>query len=299
MPSIDTGFVLPVDKPAGPTSHDVVGSVRRALRTRRVGHTGTLDPFATGLLLICVGPTTRLSRFITGLDKTYEAVARLGVTTDTLDHQGQIVEERPLPADLSLDDLETAMVPLRGEILQVPPQFSAKKVDGVAMHRRARRGETLELAPVPIRISSLELMRWETPDLTFRVECSSGSYVRALARDLGENLDVGGHLTELRRTRIGVHSVESAISLTDLENPDRLVEAAMSPMEAIAHLPLIEVDSDQEDALRMGQAPRVEQEPCSGPVGAVRDGHLVAVAEFVEGCLQPRTVLPAPGADRG
>ena len=176
---------------------------RRALDTRRVGHTGTLDPFASGLLLLCLGPATRLAEYLLGLDKEYLATARLGVTTDTLDREGDAVETASGWETLSSDEVRAALDELTGSISQTPPAFSAKKVKGEAAHRLARRGEAPELEPVTVTIHELELLDLDLPRVRFRVRCSSGTYVRAIARDVGEALGVGAHLTELRRTGIG------------------------------------------------------------------------------------------------
>jgi len=155
-------FVVPIDKPEGPTSHDIVGAVRRALGTRRVGHTGTLDPFASGLLLMCIGRATRLAEYLSDLDKSYEAVARLGVTTDTLDLKGEVVCERSGWVDLDIDRVTAAVMGFQGTLDQVPPQFSAKKVDGEAMHRRARRGERVELPPCKVTVHEIVLLSMDS-----------------------------------------------------------------------------------------------------------------------------------------
>ena len=154
-------FVLPVDKPEGPTSHDVVAQARKALGIRKVGHTGTLDPFASGLLILCVGRATRLAEYLSGLDKTYEATAKLGITTDTLDRDGKVLEDRVGWRELAEPAVAEALSTFQGEIEQVPPQFSAKKVDGVAMHRRARRGEQVRLEPCVVTVHSIELLAME------------------------------------------------------------------------------------------------------------------------------------------
>jgi tRNA pseudouridine55 synthase len=287
------GGVLLLDKPAGPTSHDMVGAVRRALRTRKVGHTGTLDPFATGLLVICVGPATRISRYLTGLDKRYIADVRLGVSTDTLDLHGQVVARAEEPPAVTLGQVEAALSRFRGPILQVPPQFSAKKVGGEAMHRKARRGEHVELEAVPVEVHSLEVLSLDGPDLRLDVHCGSGTYVRALARDLGEILRTGAHLTGLRRTAVGRHSVESAISAEDLDDPIRTARALRAPAEALSHLPAVEVDGEEARRIRSGQ-PVAADPSLTGLHRAILGSVLVAVGECREGSFHPRTVLPSP-----
>jgi tRNA pseudouridine55 synthase len=321
----DDAFVLPVDKPEGPTSHDVVARARRALGTRKIGHTGTLDPFASGLLVLCVGRATRLAEYLTGLPKSYMAEARLGVETDTLDREGRVVAETDGWEVLGWEEIESAAVGLVGEIEQVPPQFSAKKVGGEAMHRKARRGEVVQLAPVPVTIDALEIEGVDLPTVTFAVRCSSGTYVRALARDLGERLGVGAHLTGLRRTSVGDHDLGRAVSLDDLDVPGIVERARMSPVEALGHLPRIGVDAEAARRIRHGQRIRVDElpsgvasgvlGPAAGPVNpfAERVGagpgsvdaaavepvvvtcgpDLVAVARLAAGVLEPRKVFPA------
>lgn len=283
--------VLPVDKPEGPTSHDVVARARRALGERRIGHTGTLDPFATGLLLLCVGRATRLAEYLTAQDKTYVAVARLGQETDTEDRHGVVVAESGGWRDLERSHVEEAVSAFLGEGEQVPPQYSAKKVDGEAMHRRARRGEHVELAPRPIRIEEVEVLEWTPPALTFRVRCSSGTYVRSLARDLGKVLGVGAHLTSLRRTAIGTVDVACALPLEDLESPGRVEAALMDPLAALAHLPRIDVDARQARALEQGR-PLPGGFPDGAPVVVVHEACLLAVADVAGGVLRPRKVFP-------
>jgi len=289
-----TAFVLPVDKPVGKTSHDVVYRVRRALGVKKVGHTGTLDPFATGLLLICVGGTTRLAEYLTGMPKCYDAVARLGVTTDTEDRTGEEVETRGGAEDLSDAQIEEVLSRFRGVIDQVPPQYSAKKVDGEAMHRRARRGEHRELAPRRIEIAELSRTEASLPDLAFRVCCSTGTYVRSLARDIGEALEVGGHLTSLRRISVGDFSVAPALTLDDLEDPVRVREAAITPIQALAHLPRLELDEAEVRRVRNGQdvprevLPEVEE---GGVLALIHAGALVAIGQTTDTGVVPRKVL--------
>jgi tRNA pseudouridine55 synthase len=224
-------FVLPVDKPEGPTSHDVVAAARKALSERRIGHTGTLDPFASGLLLLCVGRATRLAEYFSGLDKEYEAEARLGIATDTLDRDGNVVAVSERWSEVTEEGLEAALGALRGDIEQVPPQFSAKKVEGERAYKSARDGRRVELPPVPVTVRELTLTGVDLPFVRFRVRCSSGTYVRALARDLGAGLGVGAHLTALRRTAVGPRSVEGALRLDDLGDSALVAGAAVRPLE--------------------------------------------------------------------
>jgi len=291
------GMVLRVDKPEGPTSHDIVVRARRALRTRKVGHTGTLDPFASGLLLLCVGSATRLSSVLTGLPKEYVAEARLGVSTDTLDREGTVISERPGWQTLSSSEVEAALAALEGPFLQTPPAFSAKKLGGEAAHRKARRGEVVELAPVPVEVLEMEFLGWEPPLLRFRVACSSGTYIRALARDFGEALGVGAHLTVLRRTAVGPHRVEGAVLGDRLDVSAELAAARLPYRDALAHLPALEVGAAGAALLSAGRAvpaPSGELERWSeGGLGAAFLGEaLVALVERRGGWVHPRRVMP-------
>jgi tRNA pseudouridine55 synthase len=222
--------VLVIDKPSGMTSHDVVARARHILHERRIGHSGTLDPFATGVLVILLGKATRLSQFLTGVDKEYEAIIRLGYSTDTGDRTGTPI---PLPGPAAEvrhwteQEIEAALQSLRGYIDQVPPMYSAKKVDGKKLYELARRGETVERKPVRVCIYDFAAIRpggqliKDNLDGTFdfyaRVSCSSGTYVRTLAEDFGKRLYVGAHLAELRRTRVGDLTIDQAITLEHLK----------------------------------------------------------------------------------
>lgn len=295
-------FILPVDKPEGPTSHDVVASARRALETRRVGHTGTLDPFASGLLLLCVGRATRLAEYLSGFDKSYVAEARLGVETDTLDRDGRVVVESEAWRDVGAADVEGALASLVGEIGQVPPQFSAKKVAGEAMHRRARRGETVELAPVTVTVHSIEVEAIDLPGVRFRVRCSTGTYVRSLARDLGARLGTGAHLTALRRVEVGGFHVDEAVAVGDLGDEAAEWRARVSPLDAISHMARFEVDAEAAGRIRHGQRIRVGAEALGGGrnegpsdrpalVVVSHADDLLAIASVENGVLKPRKVF--------
>jgi tRNA pseudouridine55 synthase len=215
--------VLVVDKPAGPTSHDVVDRVRRALATRRVGHTGTLDPFATGVLPVCVGRATRLARFLAGGEKEYLATVRLGFATTTDDRTGEPVGP-PVPVAVSSEQLAAALAGLVGSFDQVPPAFSAKHAGGRRLYELARRGEAVPRAATPVTVHGVLLLAREGDRVEIEVRCSPGTYVRALARDLGERLGTGAHLTALRRTRSGAFDLSQAVSGDDLTRAgERLV----------------------------------------------------------------------------
>jgi tRNA pseudouridine55 synthase len=285
--------VLPVDKPAGPTSHDVVAIARRALRTRRIGHTGTLDPFASGLLLLCLGPATRLAEYLTPLPKTYRATLRLGEATDTDDLSGEVIRASEGWRDVSESQLRDALAAQVGELRQLPPLFSAKKVDGERMYAAARRGEVVERTPSTVTVHRIELLDVALPDATFEVECGSGTYIRAIARDVGEALGVGGHLRALRRTRSGRFDVGGALSLDALAEPDAVRATLVDPLAALGHLPRVDLDSEGVRAVAHGRAvPLPEPLPAGSTVAlASSDGALVAVGEVIDQTVHPRKVF--------
>ena len=277
-----------MDKPAGMTSHDVVQRVRRALRTRAAGHTGTLDPFATGLLIVLVGRATRLARFVERERKSYLATAYLGARTDTDDLTGRLVgpESHQVIAESVIRE---ALGRFAGEQLQRPPQFSAKHVDGERSHRRARRGERVELPEVPVTVHTIELVAYQPPEVTFRAVVSAGTYIRALARDLGEQLGVGAHLIRLRREAIGGVRVESAVSLDDVTPA-----AVLPPASVLGNLPRVNLDESARAEVAHGRAvadSRAAGQRGSGAVAMMAAGELVAIARSEAGRLYPTVVL--------
>lgn len=283
--------LLILDKPKGPTSHDLVDRVRRALGTRRVGHTGTLDPFATGLLGVCVGRATRLARFLDG-DKEYEAVARFGFATDTDDATG-VPLGPPREVVPEIAALAAALAALTGDVLQRPPAFSAKHVDGRRMHELARAGKAPELPPVPVRIDVLELLAQDGCRARLRVRCSPGTYVRAIARDLGAALGCGAHLEELRRTRSGPLDLSGALAADQLDAAS--ASAALVPMAAaVGHLPAVAVAEPVLGRVRHGHELRLA-EPVAGDWVRVLDpaGALVAVARVRGDHAHPEVVVAA------
>jgi tRNA pseudouridine55 synthase len=283
-------FVLPVDKPAGPTSHDVVAQVRRALKTRRVGHTGTLDPFASGLLLICVGHATRVAEYLTDLPKTYRARARLDGRTLTDDDTSEILDASEAWRGVSEAQVRAGLGAQVGEIMQMPPQYSAKKIAGERAYEIARRGDVATLTPARVRIYRIDVHEVDLPNVTFEVECSSGTYIRAIARDLGVALGTGGYLTELRRTRIGGHDVAQAVHLDELGEEARIRDAALTPAQAIEHMNAVELTDDEVRAIRFGQ--RIESHAHGDDlVRLMQGGNLIAIAQPVDGMLKPRKVL--------
>ena len=273
--------LLLVDKPKGVTSHDVVDVVRRGLATRKVGHAGTLDPMATGLLLIGVGRATRLLRFLGGLPKTYEGSIRLGIETTTLDADGDVVREAGV--DVTETQVGDAMRALVGESLQRPPAYSAVKVGGRKLYEAAREGEHLEAEPRPIRVDAFDLVSYEAPDVTFRVTCSGGTYVRVLASDVGAALSCGAHLIALRRTAIGPYLVDDAVA------PDRAGEPL--PLDAaVGHLPRLDLDADEAVAASHGRP--LGPAGLTGPYGVFGpDGLLIGVYEDDGPRARPQVIL--------
>jgi tRNA pseudouridine55 synthase len=285
--------VLLVEKPVGPTSHDVVAHIRKAAGTKKVGHAGTLDPFASGLLILLVGQATRLSEYILGLDKVYHATAVLGLETSTDDPEGEVVRRDQGWTQLTAGQVESTLAGFRGTSLQVPPVYSSKKVAGVAAHRRVRRGEVLEMKPEEVRIHEIQLLDYSPPEVHFRVACSSGTYIRALGRDLGRDLGVGAHLSALTRTAVGNFELEVASALSSLRDREAILERLLSPSDALSHLPSLDVDSADGRRIRHGQAVPLGRAdlPEDEPVRILLDGKLLAVG-FREGDdVRPRKVL--------
>ncbi len=258
--------LLNIDKPHGLTSHDVIARLRRMCQTRRIGHAGTLDPLATGVLPICVGHATRLSEYLMGQPKTYETTVRLGQTTETYDAEGEIVAERPF-AHLTTQAIEQTLTHFRGDLEQIPPLYSAIKIDGQPMYKLARQGKTVARQPRPVTIYALEMLAWSPPDLQLRVVCSSGTYIRSLGHDIGEQLSCGGHLTALRRTAVGSFKIADAIALEDLTTENW--RSYLLPADlAVAHLPRVDADADATAALLQGQ--RIPRQPDEAPADLVR-----------------------------
>ncbi|HTW21603.1 MAG TPA: tRNA pseudouridine(55) synthase TruB [Mycobacteriales bacterium] len=284
-----TDGLVVVDKPGGWTSHDVVARVRRLAGTRRVGHGGTLDPMATGVLVVGVGQATRLLGHLAKDDKDYDATIRLGTTTTTDDADGEIVTDAGGDAAerLATDAIAAALAVLTGEIEQVPSTVSAIKVDGVRAYRRARAGEELTLAPRRVRVDRFDLVARRGRDLDVRVTCSTGTYVRALARDLGAALGVGAHLTALRRTRVGGFTIRDARTLEELER-----DLVVVPLAAAVAAGFPKVEVDEEQARRIGQGQRLLIDLPASPAGVFGpDGRVVALVEDRDGVAQPRCVF--------
>lgn len=240
--------ILVVDKPPGVTSAQAVDRVKRALRVKRAGHGGTLDPLATGVLPVCLGAATKLAQYLLADDKAYEAEGLFGIETDTLDRTGRVLAERPVA--VTREQLEAALAGRTGAQEQIPPMYSAIKQGGVRLYERARAGEEVERAPRKIRIDRLELVRFDPPRFALAIACSKGTYVRSLVADLGADLGCGAHLTELRRTRSGRFTLDQAVSLDRLEEisvRDRLI-----PMSQATGLPSVVVPAGVEGRIRTG-----------------------------------------------
>lgn len=275
--------MLLVDKPQGCSSHDVVGRARRALGIRRVGHSGTLDPMATGLLVLAAGWATRLLRFTDSATKTYDAELTLGIETDTWDGEGEVVASAAVTA--SEARIREALAGLVGEIRQVPPMYAAIKVGGEKLYDKARRGEEVSREARPVTIHAIDDVAVDGPRVRFTVTCSAGTYVRSIAHDVGAALGCGGHLSRLRRTRIGTLGVDDARSLEALDEVGRT--ALVAPLALVSHLPRVEVDAAAAALVSTGR--RV---PGAGPglVALVRSGTGELVAVYDQG----RPVVTAP-----
>jgi tRNA pseudouridine55 synthase len=287
--------VVNLDKPVGPTSHDMVGLLRRLTGTRRIGHAGTLDPLASGVLPILVGPATRFSEELTGGSKRYEAVVRLGARSATDDAEAPIEPgNAPLPADDRVADALRAFV---GTFEQRPPAFSARKAGGLTAHRAARAGRQIEIPARLVTVDSIDLLGLERGgdvlDVTVDVRCGAGTYIRSIARDLGESLGCGGYLASLRRTEAAGLRIADAIEpgrLADLADEGRLAEA-MLPVGGLLRLPRIELAPLEAVAFRHGSAQSVPG-PAAGRVAVFGGDELLGIGSVTGGLLQPEKVLP-------
>ncbi len=282
--------VLVVDKPQGPTSFDVVRDVRNALKTRKVGHTGTLDPMATGVLAICLGDATRIAQYLTDGDKAYEAVIRFGAETDTLDAEGKVTAEYPLPV-LTREGLEVALASFRGPILQTPPMYSAIKMGGKRLYELARAGEEVERKARDITVFALELRDFSASEVRLFVKASKGFFVRSLAQDLGRALGSGAHLNALRRVASGPFVLSQAISLAEVVARGPAVAPLLISVEAsLLAIPSVTVTAAEASKVMHGV-----QVETSAPEGLVRvlgpDGELLAMADAERGRLKYRRVL--------
>jgi tRNA pseudouridine55 synthase len=302
--------ILIIDKPAGITSHDVVARCRRILKTKRIGHTGTLDPFATGVMVILVGKATRLAQFLDRDAKEYEAIVRFGFETETGDRTGSPKPEVQNPkSQSSREEIEEVLPGFRGEIEQTPPMYSAKKVEGKKLYELARKGIEIERKPVRIKIYELEITNYElekrqndsgleTWDLGLKVACSAGTYIRVLAEDIGKKLGVGAHLAELRRTKAGKFGIEKSVTLEKLEEiaaENALAEILISTNEAVSHLAEMKLSSEDVAKIKNGvKLKLISDELKDGEFLRLTQGeNLLAIGFYdeAEKTVQPKLVL--------
>ena len=299
--------ILIIDKPVGITSHDVVARVRRILKTKKVGHTGTLDPFATGVMVVVVGKATRLAQFLDKDEKEYEALVRFGFETDTGDRTGQMqsaecrMQNEEVLETLVETDWETVFQPFRGEIEQVPPMYSAKKIEGKKLYEHARKGETVERKAVKVNISKLEIvgdpgLHTLHPTLRISVACSAGTYIRTLAEDIGRSVGTGAHLEELRRTRAGRFEIGQSVTLDALAESDDPASRLLPLEMAVSHLDSISMNEDRAAKTRGGLSTRIHDvEFTDGQRLRMLDegGSLLAIGVYddAEKSVRPKVVL--------
>lgn len=252
--------LLLIDKPAGLTSHDVVRQIRRVFKTRKVGHAGTLDPLATGVLPVALGEGTKLLQFLLAEDKSYRVTMRLGITTDTLDAEGKVLTQAEVPVNTS-EILVQAMKSFVGEIEQIPPMYSALKRDGVPLYKLARAGKVVDRPVRRVKIERLDLLDVQLPDLTLEVDCTKGTYIRTLCADLGEALGCGAHITALRRLRTGQFPIEQCLALDQIIDVEQIIQGpSFLPVdEALFYYPSLELDEDAAGRLFNGVPPAAEE----------------------------------------
>jgi len=282
--------ILSVDKPGGMTSFGVVGMVRRRSGVKRVGHAGTLDPAATGVLLVCLGQASRVSEYLMGLRKVYRATVRLGVSTTTYDAEGEVTATADA-SGITHGMVREALKGFVGEIMQTPPAYSAVKVDGERAYRMARRGEAVALRARRAVVHRIDVLRSDPPEIEIEVECGKGTYIRSLAHDLGQALGCGAHLSALRRTRVGPFSVEDAVTVEELDREfeDGTWRERVQPMDCgLMHLPAITLHIEDEKDVRHGQAVRIDEERLTAVEAApglecrayAEDGSLVGIVVY-------------------
>ncbi len=277
---IDLGF-LNINKPRGMTSHDVVAWVRQHTKTKKVGHAGTLDPMATGVLVVCWGKATRLSDYVMGHAKTYIAELTFGIETDSYDADGLITrrDER----NIGLGNIEAILPSFRGDILQKPPMYSAIKKDGQKLYELARRGEVIDLEPRPVTISQLEVLAWDFPHCQIKVTCSAGTYIRSLASDIGQAVEVGAHLSALQRTAIGTFfRIDNALMLEDLQSAidaNNWQTHLASPRQALYDIPQLTVNDEQVQHLTQGRFLKLSSDYPPFLQAYAADGRLIALLQ--------------------
>ena len=293
--------ILLFDKPAGETSNRALQRVKRLYNARKAGHTGSLDPLATGMLPICLGEATKVSGFLLDADKHYRVHCRLGVRTDTGDADGAVIEERDLPEDLSTARIEACLAPLRGEIRQVPPMYSALKYQGQRLYRLARQGVEVDREPRTVTIHELALEAVKGEELTLRVVCSKGTYVRTMVEDLGEALGCGAHVANLRRTGVGPFRDRSMVSMTELEDAAEAgglaaLDELLLPVEAgLEYWPAVHLPEDAAHFLQQGQAVWVPRAPAAGWVRVFGPGRFLGMGAILDdGRVAPKRLITEP-----
>ncbi|MCK5861064.1 MAG: tRNA pseudouridine(55) synthase TruB [Candidatus Hydrogenedentes bacterium] len=292
--------ILLVDKPQGITSHDVVDALRKATNIRRIGHTGTLDPRATGLLILCIGQATRLSQHFSDQGKTYEGTMRLGMVTKSHDLDGEILSENPVPEDLTLEAVQAVCSTFVGDIEQIPPMVSAIKIGGKRLYKIAREGGEVERKPRSISIRCFDVTSWNSPEAAIRIECSSGAYVRTLCHDVGQKLGCGAALSQLRRTHIGNYKLENATPLDMLADAASVEKKLISMGDAL-DIPEVCVDAARVAIVQSGGSIscNAQESPCPVSTGWVQikddSGSLIAIAQAQPTAigvrLQPKRVF--------
>ena len=296
--------ILNIDKPPGWTSHDVVAKLRSLLKIRRIGHTGTLDPAATGVLVVCIGKATRVAEYLVERDKEYRAVLRLGATTDTQDGTGQVLEQHDTD-QVTPAQLHAVIPQFTGDILQTPPMYSAVKINGVPLYKLARSGQTVPRAARPVHIYHLAVGEICGTDVTMHVTCSKGTYIRTLCNDIGAELGVGGHMHQLTRLRVGPFQLSDALSIDTVEQlyREQRIEASLHHTDAALHdFPAIDVIEPTVTRVRHGAGVRAEE--VTAILGAGTSGMLVRIRELRRGLLAlgrltfPTGELGRPGDTR-
>jgi tRNA pseudouridine55 synthase len=290
--------VLLIDKPVGLSSNDALTKVKRIVNAKKAGHTGTLDPFATGLLPLCFGEATKFSQDLLEADKTYDAVVHLGITTTTGDTEGEAVETRPV--DVTVEQIEAALACFRGPIMQIPPMYSALKRDGKALYEYAREGIVLEREARPVTIHKLEMLAYDAPMLTIRVTCSKGTYVRVLGEDIGAELGCGAHLNALRRIQVGNLTVDGMVTLEQLQAHDNPL-SLLAPVDALlSSFPRVELTAELAARFLNGQRLALNREPVTlpetpGRVRVYHDDKLLGTAILQDyGVLAPERLITRP-----
>jgi tRNA pseudouridine55 synthase len=296
-----TDGLLIIDKPEGWTSHDVVARVRRILKTKRVGHTGTLDPIATGVLVLLVGKATRLAQFLDKDEKEYEAVIQFGYETETGDRTGKPKTDDPTPKPIDIEQLNRVLPEFTGEIKQVPPMYSAKKVQGKKLYELARKGVDVNRKPVKVTISELEVIASDSvqdpiSNVGIRVVCSAGTYIRTLATDIGRRIGTGAHLAELRRIRAGSFRIEQSVTVADLEAAIEARRSIIPIDEAVSHLPKFVLRDDRVEPTRNGLPTKIAADTLVGVTSVSMvdpDGVLLAIGaiDLEKSVVQPKVVL--------